>query len=96
METETDAGLPASPLTKKKKGPRRGRPEPFSPDDGRMVSPLLSPVDAAELLRMPSAAAARKWLIRHLPPDAFVRLGRLLRIRRTALFSVVGLEEVRP
>jgi hypothetical protein len=54
----------------------------------------LSPSDLADLLRFPSAAAARKWAIRHLPPQAFVRLGRLLRVRRDALVGVLGDEEV--
>ena len=56
------------------------------------LSPLLSLADLAELLRLPSTGAARKYVTRSLPSDAVVRIGRRLRVRRDVLMRHIGLD----
>ena len=60
-------------------------------------SPIMSPEDVADLLRLPSAGAARKFISRSLPARAVLRVGRRVRVRRDELMSFLGLDrEPRP
>ena len=56
-------------------------------------NPLLS-ADLAAVLGFPSAAAARRWVIRERVPH--LRVGRRLAVRREALIEALRIREVRP
>ena len=67
-------------------------PESETDSIRQLWGPLLSSEDVAEILRLPSAGAARKFISRSLPRSAVLRVGRRLRVRRDALLNFLGLD----